>query len=196
MRSTTTSHPLVKVSSVSFDIKTSNCTRVAVTLAFVWVSSCMCVPGIAPHSGSSSPGSRGSSESPGHLGESHQLRLFLAAGTKGTSAPQTPQGKTAIHINPPNPSSYALHHSLLLLLSWSSTMTFTWPIMCYKTNIRHYVRAKGQFSCWKGFIFLPGASFGSTALYWALKPWSVFLSLVSKYTFRWLVSDTSGFGLV
>lgn len=51
---------------------------------------CVCVPGTELRPRSSARGSRGSSHSPGHLGESRQLRLILAAGRrKGTSASHT-----------------------------------------------------------------------------------------------------------
>lgn len=103
----------------------------------------MAVPGTALHLGSSSRGSRGSSYPPGHLGERHQLRLFLAPGMEGgyfrharlakctPPAPSTP-------IFFPFPAPLFIPHPLLQhLLSRSITHC--------TTDIQHYSRVKAIF---------------------------------------------------
>lgn len=108
---------------------------------------CMCIPGIVLHSGSSAVGSLGSSDPPGHLGESHRLQLFLSAGMEGTLAPQAPQGYLQYTLHPHLPTPFFI--SLPLTLSSSSihfyNIYFLGQLYTYKTDIQHYVRAKAIF---------------------------------------------------
>lgn len=108
----------------------------------MWVA----VPGTALHLGSSSQGSRGSSYPPGHLGERHQLRLFLAPGMEGGYFIHAPQGysqNAPLQLHPP-PFSFPFpaplfipHPSLQHLLSRSITHC--------TTDIQHYSRVKAIF---------------------------------------------------
>ncbi len=109
---------------------------------------CVAVPGIVLHSGSSAQGSRGSSDPPGHLGESHRLRLFLAVGMEGGHFSSTDNARIpAIH---PSTPTYPLHFNSL-----SPTPLFTQhpflqhllsrSITYCKTGVQHYARVKAIF---------------------------------------------------
>lgn len=109
---------------------------------------CVAVPGIVLHSGSSAQGSQGSSDPPGHLGESHRLRLFLAAGREGehfsftdnARIPAIPPSTLSFspHFHSPSPAPLFTQHPFLQhLLSRSITY--------YKTDIQHYARVKAIF---------------------------------------------------
>lgn len=84
---------------------------------------CVCVPGTELHLYSSARGSQGSSHCPGHLGERHQLQLFLAVGRrKGTSALHTHFKDTynrCSHSPPPALHSYICFSGTATALCWA-----------------------------------------------------------------------------